>query len=94
MYLKKIVFRVPFYRQLLWLYEAFARGAIRDGSLGLSYVHLRVELFRIIELKVKEIKLTGRMPEISSAPHGDLDPRVLNSSLQKSISDAKKVEIS
>jgi len=29
------------------------------------------------------MKRTGRIPEIPRAPHGDYDPRVLNSPLQK-----------
>ena len=46
-------------------------------------MHLRVEVMRMIELKYREMKRTGRIPEIPRAPHGDYDPRVLNSPLQK-----------
>jgi len=39
----------------------------------------------MIDLKYKEIRKRGRVPEIPRAPHGDYDPRVLNSPLQKSV---------
>lgn len=90
MFLKKRIFRIPFYRQLLWFYEAFVRGAIWDGPLGCAYIHLRIEVFRLIELKVKEIKHTGRMPQMPRPLSGDFDPRVVNSPLQQSIFGAKK----
>jgi hypothetical protein len=37
----------------------------------------------IKEFKYKETKTTGWIPEIPRAPHGDYDPRVLDSPLQK-----------
>jgi hypothetical protein len=42
-----------------------------------------VEVMRMIDLKYKEMKRNGRIPEIPRAPHGDYDPRLLNSPLQK-----------
>ena len=83
MYLKKIFFRVPFHLQLMWLYDVFVRGAIRDGLLGLRWARLRIEYSRAIELKIKEIQITGRIPELPKAPRGDYDPRITESSLQK-----------
>ncbi len=83
MYLKKIFYSVPFRYQLLWLYEVFFHGAIRDGMLGLQWARLSVEVMRAIELKAEEMKLTGRIPELPKAPHGDYDPRILESGLQK-----------
>jgi len=44
-----------------------------------------VEVIRMKEFKYKEMKRTGRIPEIPRAPHGDYDPRVPNSPLQKSV---------
>ncbi|MBN2294579.1 MAG: glycosyltransferase family 2 protein [Pirellulales bacterium] len=83
MYLKKIFFSVPFRYQLQWIYEIFVRGAWRDGFRGLTCARGEIVKLRMIELKVKEIKTTGRIPEEPKAPHGDYDPRILASDLQK-----------
>jgi hypothetical protein len=53
---------------------------------------LRVEVMRMIDLKYKEMKRNGRIPEIPRALHGDYDPRVLNSPLQKSVARRNHVE--
>jgi hypothetical protein len=42
-----------------------------------------VAVIRMKEFKYKEMKRTGRIPEIPRAPHEDYDPRVLSSPLQK-----------
>ncbi len=83
MFLKKIYFSVPFHLQLMWLYDVFVRGAIRDGLLGLRWARLRIEYSRAIELKTEEMKITGRIPELPKAPRGDYDTRIMESSLQK-----------
>ena len=85
MYLKKIFFRIPFRYQLQWLHELIIRGAWRDGFWGLAWIRLRVEVWRMRELKAIEIKTTGRIPEVPKAPCGDYDPRVLASPLHKSV---------
>ena len=94
MYMKKIFFRVPFHYQLLWLYEAFVRGAIWGGSVGRAYIHLRIELFRIIEFKTREMLITGRVPKIPRAHKGDFDQRVLKLPFQKAVSETKKEVLS
>lgn len=45
--------------------------------------HLRVEIMRMKEFKYREMKTTGKIPEVPRAPHGNYDPRVLDSLLQK-----------
>ena len=57
----------------------------RDGQAGRPWAHLRVEVMRMKEFKYKEMKRTGGIPDIPGAPHGDYDPRVLKSPLQKSV---------
>lgn len=85
MFFIKVFFRIPFRYQLQWLHELFIRGAWRDDIRGLTWTRLRVNARRMRELKVKEMQITGRVPEIPKAPRGDFDPRVLNSSLQKDV---------
>lgn len=83
MLFKKLFFCVPFRYQLQWLHEVIVRGAWRDGSVGLAWARLRIELRRSIELKVKEMRATGNIPELPRPARGDFDSRVLSSSLQK-----------
>jgi len=86
MFFKKIFYRIPFRYQLKWLDEAFRRRALLDGSIGLDYIRLRLEHYRATELKIKEMKLTGKTLRLPKARTADFDPRVLSSSLQKSVS--------
>lgn len=88
MFLKRYFHRIPFRFCLLWFYMMFIEGIWRDGEAGRTWAHLRVEVMRMIDLKYKEMKRSGRIPEIPRAPHGDYDPRVLNSALQKLVGSA------
>ncbi len=85
MFFKKMFFKVPFRYQIQWLHEVFGRGAWRDGRIGLTWARLRVEVRRMRELKAKEMRLTGVIPQVPKVPAGDFDPRVLNSPLQKQL---------
>jgi glycosyltransferase involved in cell wall biosynthesis len=86
MFFKKIFYLIPFRYQLKWVDEALRRRALLDGALGLSYIRLRIEHYRMTELKVREMRLTGNILQLPKLPRGDFDPRVLSSSLQTEIS--------
>jgi glycosyltransferase involved in cell wall biosynthesis len=88
MFLKRYFHRIPFRFYLLWLYMMFIEGVWRDGEVGKTWAHLRLEVMRMKEFKYKEMKRTGRIPDIPRAPHGDYDPRVLNSPLQKLVTSS------
>ena len=83
MFLKKYIFGIPFYVHFKWFYEVFVHGAILDGRTGLTWVRLRIGLSKMLMLKIKEMRMTGRIPELPTAACGDYDPRVLDSELQK-----------
>jgi glycosyltransferase involved in cell wall biosynthesis len=83
MFFKKYFDYIPLRFQLLWLYLMIVESVWRDGDVGRAWAHLRIEVTRMNEFKWKEMKRTGRIPESPRAPHGDYDPRVLNSPLQK-----------
>jgi len=85
MWLKKVFFVLPFRYQLIFWYSYLLKGAWRDGKRGWCWAHLRSEVYRIWELKAMEMKITGRIPEIPKAPHGDFDERVLRSDLQMQV---------
>jgi hypothetical protein len=86
LFFKKIFFSFPFRYQLAWLYHAIWQRAFLSGSVGLAWAKLRIEnYYRPIDYKVREMRTTGRIPEIPKAAHGDFDPRVLASPLQQSV---------
>ena len=91
MFFKKLFFKLPFRYQLQLLYELFGRGAWRDGSTGLAWARLRVEVMRMIDLKDKEMRITGAVPEVPIAPKGDFDSRIVSSSLQKQVFSEESV---
>jgi hypothetical protein len=90
MFMKKYFYSLPFRFQLLWLYLMIVESVWRDGDVGRAWAHLRVEVMRMIEFKYKEMKRTGKIPQIPIAPHGDYDPRVLDSPLQKLVASDSK----
>lgn len=83
MFFIKVFFRILFRYQLQWIHELFIRGTWRDGWIGLTWTRLRINVRRLCELKVREMRITGRMLEIPKASRGDFDPCVLASPLQK-----------
>lgn len=85
MFFKKIFFKVPFRYQIQWLHEVFGRGAWRDGRVGFTWGRLRVEARRMRELKAREMRMTGVIPELPIPQRGDFDPRILDSPLQKKL---------
>jgi glycosyltransferase involved in cell wall biosynthesis len=85
MFFKKHFDSVPLRFLLYWLYLMVTSGAFRDGAIGLAWMHLRVEVMRMREYKALEMQNTRRISEIPRASHGDFDPRVLSSPLQKQI---------
>jgi len=92
MFFKKYFYHVPFRYQIQWLYEAIGRRALLDGSIGLNWVRLRIQVQRTIELKVRQMRLTGKIAEIPKAPSGNFDPRILSSPLQKLVFESRMDE--
>lgn len=77
MWLKARFYRIPFRYVPLFLYHWIWLGAWRSGWAGYAWARMRCEVYRLIEYKRREIKLTGRIP--AKRPHGpgSPDPRVL-----------------
>lgn len=83
MFFINLFFSIPLRYQLQLLHEVLLRGAWRSGRTGLAWARLRVEARRMRELKTREISITGRIPPIPKAAHGNYDVRILKSPLQK-----------
>jgi glycosyltransferase involved in cell wall biosynthesis len=56
MFVKKILFKVPFKFTILFLYNFFITGAWRDGKLGWRWAQLRVYVYRMRQLKFIEMQ--------------------------------------
>jgi glycosyltransferase involved in cell wall biosynthesis len=86
MFFKKHFFHIPFRYQIQWLYEAIWRRALLDGEVGLTWVRLRIEVQRAIELKVEQMRITGNILELHKTSGANFDTRVISSPLQKFVS--------
>jgi glycosyltransferase involved in cell wall biosynthesis len=76
MFFKKFFFRCPFRYQLLMIYELFYQGAWRDGKTGMAWARLRVEVMRMRELKILEMRTRDRISTVSKVPDAAFDPRL------------------
>ncbi len=76
MWLKANFRKMPFRYVLLFLHAFFVLGAWRAGRVGFTWAHLRVEVHRMIEFKLNEMRILGREYEIPKGALGKPDPRV------------------
>jgi len=59
MWLKQNFRRLPLRYSLLYLHHFFVMGAWKAGAAGRAWVRLRVEVFRMIEFKLAEMRALG-----------------------------------
>lgn len=76
MWMKKHFMKVPFRYVALFLYHYLVLGAWRAGWVGYAWSRLRCDVYRIWEYKLREIRITGRLPLKRPAGPGQPDPRV------------------
>lgn len=60
----------------LFLHHYLVQGAWRAGWVGYAWSRLRSDVYRLWEYKLREIRLTGRVPVKRAAGSGQPDPRV------------------
>jgi len=82
MFAKQVFFSLPGRHLLHRLYLLLVRGAILDGSVGWDWAMMRTAVYRWAEMKGREIRTTGHVPEVPQMRHGEPDPRVTRSPLQ------------
>lgn len=76
LWLKRYFFKVPFRYSLLFFYHYLWLGSWRSGWVGYAWSRLRCDVYRLWEYKLREIKITGRMPLKRSPCPGEPDPRI------------------
>lgn len=62
MWLKKHFFHIPFRYTLLFAYNYLVLGTWRAGRVGSTWSRLRCDVYRLRELKLREMRTTGRLP--------------------------------
>lgn len=85
MFFKRVFIRLPGGGLFLFFYYLLKFGAWRDGREGRIWARLRVWVHDTGTLKEMEMRRTGKMPKLPEARHGDFDPRIKNSDLQKQL---------
>jgi hypothetical protein len=76
MWIKQNYRRFPGRYLVLFLYHYFVLGAWRAGWVGYAWSRLRSDVYRLWEYKLREIRITGRLPVKRSHGSGAPDPRV------------------
>lgn len=76
MWIKQNYRRFPGRYLVLFLYHYFVLGAWRAGWVGYAWSRLRSDVYRLWEYKLREIRITGRLPVKRSHGPGAPDPRV------------------
>ena len=70
---------------LRFLYYFVKFGAWRDGRAGWAWASLRVWVYNVVTLKADEMRRYGIPKRIPEGRHGDFDPRILASDLQRQL---------
>lgn len=76
MWLKKHYTQIPLRYQAMFLYHYLGLGAYRAGWVGYAWSRLRCDVYRLQEYKLREMRLTGRLPTKRFYGPGHPDPRV------------------
>ncbi|HZP66809.1 MAG TPA: glycosyltransferase family 2 protein [Rudaea sp.] len=76
MWVKAHFMKVPFRYAALFLYHYVVLGAFQAGWVGYAWARLRADVYRLWEYKLREIRLTGRLPMETVRPTGKPDHRV------------------
>jgi len=76
MWLKRHFYRLPGRYIALFLFHWLFQGAWSAGWVGYAWARLRADVMRLVEYKIREIRLTGRVPVRHYYGAAQPDPRV------------------
>jgi glycosyltransferase involved in cell wall biosynthesis len=76
MWIKKHYMKFPLRYVAMFLYHYLVMGAWRAGWVGYAWSRLRCDVYRLWEYKLREMRITGRMPLKRPNGPGQRDPRV------------------
>jgi len=76
MWLKQTYNHMPFRHQIMFLYCYFVQGAWRAGRTGFIWAQLRAQVYKMIDIKTKEMKTLGQAYHppvpVRGTPHPDV----------------------
>lgn len=75
-WIKKHYIAFPFRYVALFVYHYLVLGAWRAGWVGYAWSRLRCDVYRLREYKLREIRISGRLPARRPVGPGQPDPRV------------------
>lgn len=76
MWIKRYFYRLPCRYVLLFLHHYVVLGCWRAGWVGCAWSRLRCDVYRLIEYKTREIRITGKLPGYVASANGLPDSRV------------------
>ncbi|HEY6940490.1 glycosyltransferase family 2 protein [Dokdonella sp.] len=76
MWVKRHYRKLPFRYVAMFFYHYVVLGAWRAGRVGYAWSHMRCEVYRLVEYKLREMRSTGRVPVRRHAGPGAPDARV------------------
>jgi glycosyltransferase involved in cell wall biosynthesis len=76
MWIKKHYMKFPLRYVAMFFYHYLVMGAWRAGWVGYAWSRLRCDVYRLWEYKLREIRITGRLPLKRPNGPGKPDPRV------------------
>jgi glycosyltransferase involved in cell wall biosynthesis len=76
MWMKKHYMKFPLRYVVMFLYHYLVLGAWRAGWVGYAWSRLRCDVYRLWEYKLREIRITERLPLKRPTGPGKPDPRV------------------
>ena len=82
-FFKQFLIHMPLGETIFFWYYFLKFGAWRDGRAGWVWASLRVWVHHVTTLKEKEMRKYGVPKKIPEGRHGDYDPRILDSELQR-----------
>lgn len=83
MFFKRLLNRIPGGKMIMFWYYFLKFGAWRDGCSGWNWAKLRVWAHRVVDMKETEFRRIGIPKLLPTGRHGDFDPRILVSELQR-----------
>ncbi len=82
-FLKQFLIHMPLGETIFFWYYFLKFGAWRDGRAGWVWASLRVWVHHATTLKEKEMRKIGIPKKMPEGRHGEFDPRILESDLQR-----------
>ena len=90
-WLRRLSLRMPARALAYFLYSFVIRLGFLDGAGGFRFAFLHAAYYYWINLKLRQYRLTGRLPDVAWPPRGTPHPVVAASALQRSVESAPAV---